>query len=220
MSAGHPVPVCAPGTAVKSGMPRAYRAVVAAVWPILRGWGRLQVVGAEELPPSGPTLLLANHDSAWDPLAVAAAVRKRRQIRALARSDLWKYPVLGRALDAMGQIPIDRGQNDAHALGVATAELAAGACIGVFPEGTVSRGRRLRVRSGAGRLALAVPEAHLCCAAVTGTVDIARFPRRPRLRVHFFSPTDGVLQPGESASGFAARMMAEIRLRAPVPIPR
>ena len=67
----------------------------------------------EELPPSGPTLLLANHDSAWDPLVVAAAVRKQRQIRALARSSLWKYRVLGRVLDAMGQIPIDRGQGEA-----------------------------------------------------------------------------------------------------------
>jgi 1-acyl-sn-glycerol-3-phosphate acyltransferase len=219
MTAGHPGSRVHTRAAVEAGMPRAYRAVLAAFWPILRGWGRLQVVGAEELPPSGPTLLLANHDSAWDPLVIAAAVRKQRQIRALARSDLWEYRVLGRVLDAMGQIPIDRGQGDANAIDVAVAELAAGACIGVFPEGTVSRGRGLRARSGAGRLALAVPEAHLLCAAVTGTVDIARFPRRPRLRVHLFPPTEGALQPGESASEFAARIMAEIRLRAPVPYP-
>jgi 1-acyl-sn-glycerol-3-phosphate acyltransferase len=199
------------------GMPRMYRAVLAAVWPILRGWGRLRVVGAEQMPPVGPTLLLANHDSAWDPLVIAAALRNRRQIRALARNDLWNHRVLGRALDAMGQIPIDRGQGDAHAMDVAVAELAAGACIGVFPEGTVSRGRRLRARSGVGRLASAVPEARLLCAAVTGTVDIARFPRRPRLHVVFFPPAEPALRPGESASDFAARMLAQIRLRAPIP---
>lgn len=198
-------------------MSRTYRAVLAALWPILRGWGRLQVVGAEALPLSGPTVLVANHDSAWDPLVIAAAVRKRRQIRALARSDLWKSRVLGRALDAMGQIPIGRGQGDAHAIAAAVAELAAGACIGVFPEGTVSRGRRLRARSGAGRLALAVPQAHLVCAAVTGTLDIARFPHRPRLHVSFFPPTEGARHPGESANELAARLMADIRLRAPVP---
>jgi 1-acyl-sn-glycerol-3-phosphate acyltransferase len=198
-------------------MSRTYRGVMAAVWPLVRGWGRLQVVGAEELPSSGPTVLVANHDSAWDPLVIAAAVRRRRQIRALARSDLWNSRLLGRVLDAMGQIPIDRGRGDADAIGVAVAELAAGACIGVFPEGTVSRGRRLRARSGAGRLALAVPQARLVCVAVTGTLDIARVPRRPRLRVHFFPPTGGARQPGESASELAARLMADIRLRAPVP---
>lgn len=198
-------------------MSRTYRAVLAAVWPILRGWGRLRVAGAEELPRSGPTVVVANHDSAWDPLVIAAAVRKRRQIRALARSDLWNSRLLGRVLDAMGQIPLDRGQGDAHAIDVAVAELAAGACIGVFPEGTVSRGRRLRARSGAGRLALAVPQARLVCAAVTGTLDIARFPRRPRLHVHFFPPTGGAAQPEESASELAARLIADIRLRAPVP---
>jgi 1-acyl-sn-glycerol-3-phosphate acyltransferase len=163
-------------------------------------------------------LLLANHDSAWDPLVIAAAVRNRRQIRALARSSLWRYRVLGRVLDAMGQIPIARGQGDANAIDLAVAELAAGACIGVFPEGTVSRGRRLRARSGAGRLALAVPEARLVCAAVTGTLDIARFPRRPRLHVCFFTPTEGAVRPGESANEYAARILAEIRLRAPVPV--
>jgi 1-acyl-sn-glycerol-3-phosphate acyltransferase len=204
--------------AVQAGRPRTYRAVMAAVWPIVCGWGRLRVSGAEALPPSGPVLLLANHDSAWDPLVIASAVRKQRQIRALARSSLWQCRVLGRVLDAMGQIPIARGRGDANALGLAVAELAAGACIGIFPEGTVSRGRRLRARSGAGRLARAVPEALLVCAAVTGTVDIARFPRRPRLRVCLFTPTEGAMRPGESADRFAARILAEIRLRAPVPL--
>jgi 1-acyl-sn-glycerol-3-phosphate acyltransferase len=52
-------------------MSRTYRAVLAALWPILRGWGRLQVVGVEALPLSGPTVLVANHDSAWDPLGGA-----------------------------------------------------------------------------------------------------------------------------------------------------
>jgi|tagenome__1003787_1003787.scaffolds.fasta_scaffold20964727_3 1-acyl-sn-glycerol-3-phosphate acyltransferase len=201
---------------VRAGMPRTYRAVLAAVWPIVRGWGGLRVAGADQLPASGPTLLVGNHDSAWDPLVIAAAVRGQRHIRALARSSLWNWGLLGRALDTMGQIPIGRGQADAQAIGRAVAALRSGACIGVFPEGTVSRGRRLRARSGTGRLALAVPEAQVLCVAVTGTVDISRFPRRPRLRVCFFAPTEGAVRPGESAGEFSARIMAEIRLRAPV----
>jgi len=193
---------------------------MAAAWLVLRRWGRLEVVGAEHLPPSGPTLLLANHDSAWDPVVIAAAVRGRQQIRALAKSSLWRSRVLGRVLDAMGQIPIDRGEGDARAIRVAVEALTAGACIGVFPEGTVSRGRRLRARSGAGRLALAVPQARLVCVAVTGTPDIARFPKRPRLRVQFFLPTGEGRRPGESAGELGARLLDEIRLLATVAAPR
>lgn len=205
--------------AVGADVPRTYRAVMAVVWPVLRGWGRLRVDGAENLPTTGPVLLVANHDSAWDPFVIAAALRRRRQIRALTRNDLWTYPVLGRVLDAMGQIPVDRGRGDVHAMDRAVAQLAAGACVGVFPEGTVSRGRTLRARSGAGRLAGAVPEARVVCVAVTGTPGIARFPRRPRLRVEVFAPPEPAPRPGETAAGFAARLLAGIRLRAPVPVP-
>jgi 1-acyl-sn-glycerol-3-phosphate acyltransferase len=93
--------------------------------------------------------------------------------------------------------------------------LRAGRCVGIFPEGTVSKGEALRPLSGAGRLAQAVPEARVVCVAASGVVDIARFPRRPRLRVQFFEPATGQPQPGESAVRLTKRVMAEIRDRAP-----
>jgi 1-acyl-sn-glycerol-3-phosphate acyltransferase len=191
----------------------AYRVVTAAVWPIVRWWGRLEVIGAEHLPTRGATILLANHDSTWDPVVIAAAARRRRQIHALAKASLWAHPLLARVLDAMGQIPVERGHADATAMAAAAQCLAAGGCVGIFPEGTVSRGRHLRARSGAGRLARGVPQAHLVCVAVTGTVDIARFPRRPRLRVTFFEPAPP--SPAESARELSARLTAEIRGLAP-----
>ena len=62
-----------------------YRAVMAFATPIVRWWGRLEVVGLPGLPENGPTLLMVNHDSAWDPLVVGVAAGKR-QIRALAKA--------------------------------------------------------------------------------------------------------------------------------------
>src|SRR6185437_8228024 len=118
----------------------------------------------------------ANHDSQTDPLAVGVAARHRRQVRALAKRSLWDKPGLGRVLDGMGQIPIERAGGDSAALVNAVAALRAGSCIGVFPEGTISVGRQLRARSGVGRLALEVPEARLVCAAIQGTPALARFP--------------------------------------------
>ena len=192
-----------------------YRFAMAVCSPVLRGWGRLDVSGLEHLPADGPVLLAGNHDSYWDPIAVGVAGLPRRQVQALAKSSLWK-PGLGPILDGMGQIPIERGKGDAHAIDGAIAELRAGACIGIFPEGTRSKGRELRARSGLGRLAEAVPEAPIACVAVTGTTDIPRFPHRPRVTVEFFTPSGGGRRPDEDAAALGARLLAELRAKAPI----
>jgi 1-acyl-sn-glycerol-3-phosphate acyltransferase len=195
-----------------------YRAGLFATIPIVRWWGRLQVSGADQLPVRGPVLVLVNHDSAWDPVVVAVAVRSR-PVLALARSSLWDNRLLGWILDRMGQIPIERGRGDLTALSAAVEQLRLGHCVGIFPEGTVSRGRTLRPFSGAGRLALAVPEVRVVCVAVTGVVELVRFPHRPRIRAEFFTPAGGPPGPDESAIAFTRRATAEIRARAPHAVP-
>jgi 1-acyl-sn-glycerol-3-phosphate acyltransferase len=191
-----------------------YRLVMALAAPIVRWWGRLEVVGLAKVPQSGPTVLMANHDSLWDPLVIGSATR-RRQVRALAKASLWRFRPVAAVLERMGQIPIERGRGDLAAMSAAVAQLEQGNCIGVFPEGTVSRGKALRALSGAGRLALAVPDVQVVAVCVTGSVDIARFPRRPRLRVEFFDPAGGPPRPDESAVALTKRIMAEVRERAP-----
>jgi 1-acyl-sn-glycerol-3-phosphate acyltransferase len=197
---------------------RAYRVAMTLCSPVIRRWARLEVEGLEHMPDHGPVLLAGNHDSYWDPVAIGVAAFPRRQIRALAKSSLWKIRGLDRVLDGMGQIPIERGKGDQHALDRAIEELRAGACIGIFPEGTRSLGRELRARSGFGRLAEAVPDAEVVCVAVSGTVDIPRFPKRPRVRVKFFTPAGGGLAHGEEAAALAVRLLAEIRGHAPITV--
>jgi 1-acyl-sn-glycerol-3-phosphate acyltransferase len=184
--------------------------------PIVRTWGRLEVIGLEALPRHGPVLLAGNHDSYWDPVVIGVAALGRRQIRALAKASLWKVKGLDRVLDGMGQIPIERGRGDAAALDRAVEELRGGACIGIFPEGTRSLGRELRPRSGIERLAEAVPESQIVCCSVVGSTDIARFPARPRLRVRFFVPDLEAAGHGSTAPTLAARLLAEIRAEAPI----
>jgi 1-acyl-sn-glycerol-3-phosphate acyltransferase len=196
-------------------MTRTYRAALAIFRPVVRVWGRLEVEGLEHVPAEGPLLIVGNHDSYWDPVVIGLAAIRRRQIRALSKSSLWKVKGLSRILDGMGQIPIVRGSGDADALDRAITELRAGSCIGIFPEGTRSLGRTLRPRSGLGRLVAAVPEATIVPTAVTGSTDIPRFPKRPRLHVRFLAPAEG-LRPGESPSDLAVRVVAEIRALAPI----
>jgi 1-acyl-sn-glycerol-3-phosphate acyltransferase len=191
-----------------------YRIVMLVATPIVRWWGRLRVRGADLLDAPGAVLLFANHDSHWDPLVIGVAARGQ-QLRALAKSSLWKNPVVARVLDGMGQIPIERGRGDAAALSTAIDQLRQGARIGVFPEGTISHGKVMRALSGAGRLALAVPEARIVAVSVTGAVGIARFPARPRITVEFFEPSSGQAGPDESAIAITKRVMAEVRTKAP-----
>jgi 1-acyl-sn-glycerol-3-phosphate acyltransferase len=193
---------------------RTYRVAMNVNKPVAR-WGRMQVEGLEVVPESGPLLIVGNHDSHWDPVMVGIAALKRRQIRALAKSDLWKVRGLAPILNGMGQIPIERGKGDKEALARAIETLRAGACIGVFPEGTRSRGKVLRARSGVGRLALEVPEAHVTLVSIEGTSDLTGFPRRPRIRLRFFDPAGGQPRPDENPAELSARLLAEIRAQVP-----
>jgi 1-acyl-sn-glycerol-3-phosphate acyltransferase len=193
---------------------RTYRVAMTVNLPVAR-WARLEVSGVETLPASGPVLLVGNHDSHWDPVMIGFASRRRRMVRALAKSTLWDVKGLGLVLDGMGQIPIIRGAGDAQALANAVEALRGGSCIGVFPEGTRSKGRVMRARSGVGRLALEVPEAHVSCVAITGTTDLTGFPRRPKITVRFFDPVGGQPRADEDPGDLSARLLAEIRAVAP-----
>lgn len=193
---------------------RTYRVAMAVNLPVA-AWARLDASGVETLPASGPLLLVGNHDSHWDPVMIGVAARKRRMIRALAKSQLWEVRGLAPVLNGMGQIPIVRGAGDAQALSNAIAALREGSCVGVFPEGTRSKGKVMRARSGVGRLALEVPEAHVSCVAITGTADLTGFPRRPRITVRFFDPAGGQPRPDEDPGELSARLLAEIRALAP-----
>ena len=195
---------------------KTYRFALGVCIPTVRWWGRLEVEGLEHVPPTGGLIVTGNHDSYWDPVVIGIAAMKLRQIRALAKSSLWKVKGLHLVLDGMRQIPVVRGTKDTDALDRAMTELRGGSCVGVFPEGTRSLGRTLRARSGVGRLSAAVPEATVICTAVVGTTDIPRFPKRPRLKVTFFLPSGGQMRPGEDPADFAARILAEMRALAPI----
>ena len=148
----------------------------------LKAWVRLEVHGLGLLEQPGAVLVVANHDSSVDPLAIiAAGMERRRPIRFLARANLWHYWGLPLILDGLRQIPIRRGAGDQNALHAATSALHAGEAVCIFPEGTISRGQALRARRGVARLAESAPEARIVLAAVTGGVDLVRFPCRPRV---------------------------------------
>ncbi|HRV59554.1 MAG TPA: lysophospholipid acyltransferase family protein, partial [Solirubrobacterales bacterium] len=139
----------------------------------LRWWARIQVKGLEHLPGKGGALIVSNHDSWLDPLAIIEAMMwKQRQLRFLAKHTLWKFRPLAWILDEAAQIPIRRGESDTAALEAAVDAAGRGETIGIFPEGTLSRGTNLRARRGISRLARACPGTPVVLVAVTGGTDL------------------------------------------------
>lgn len=183
--------------------------------PIVVGWGRMSVVGLEHVSAQGPLILAGNHDSHWDPIVVGVAARSRRQICALAKASMWKHFGARLILNGMRQIPIHRGGGDGVALQTAMDRLRAGACIGMFPEGTLSLGESLRARSGLGRLVQSVPETRAIAFAIEGAAELVRFPKRPRIKVTFFPPDGSDVRDGEEPGVFSQRFMDDVRTVAP-----
>jgi 1-acyl-sn-glycerol-3-phosphate acyltransferase len=102
----------------------------------------------------GPFVVLANHQSILDILLLS---RLPREMKWVAKEELFRIPWVGWMLRMSGDIPIRRGdaESGGEALARAREYLARGMSVMIFPEGTRSRtGQLLPFKSGAFRLAL------------------------------------------------------------------
>lgn len=128
---------------------------------------RIEAAGLENVPASGPVLLVANHPNGLvDPMIVLAALE--RPVVFVAKSTLWKIPVLRSILDLLGCVPVVRRRdfsegeeanarperNEQSFLRLAAA-LESGGCVLIFPEGRSHSDPRLsELRTGAARVLL------------------------------------------------------------------
>jgi 1-acyl-sn-glycerol-3-phosphate acyltransferase len=154
----------------------AYRVVEATLFPLLGVWFRWTIEGRENIPERGPAILACNHVSYLDPLAMAYAISTAgRRPRFLAKSELFRNPILARFLRMTGQIEVERGTARAPlAFHRALEALARGEIVVIFPEGTVTTDPDLQPmapKSGAVRLALRA-QAPLIPCATWGTANV------------------------------------------------
>ena len=138
---------------------RVYRNVARVVRPVLFASTRPDWRGTEHLPAEGGFIAAANHMTNVDPLTFAHFLYDNGFApKVLAKSSLFGVPVVGPVLRATGQIPVYRNTVDAgKSLGAAVEAIAAGECVAVFPEGTLTREPDLwpmAGKTGVARLAL------------------------------------------------------------------
>lgn len=149
---------------VPSGVPKVagwepQRLLQGIIRPELLPFVRWDLVDVDKLPRSGPFILVANHRSYMDPLAIGyLAGRADRPVRFLAKKEVVDAPVVGPIVRAMGTIRVDRGTGSDAPLRAAAEALGGGEIVVVLPQGTIPRGEQffdpvLRGRPGAARLA-------------------------------------------------------------------
>ena len=122
-----------PDTFPPDASSRAYqitRVVVQIVLPVLGG---VTVIGGENIPESGPVILAPNHRAYMDPPYLSMVTK--RQLRMMAKEELFVVPLLGPLIKALGAFPVKRGSADRAAIRQAIGELKAGHVLGIFPEG-------------------------------------------------------------------------------------
>jgi 1-acyl-sn-glycerol-3-phosphate acyltransferase len=122
---------------------------------------RVDVVGAERIPSRGPLIIVANHhNSLVDPMLIMGTFPRR--ITAVAKAPLFRHPLIGPFLRAVGALPVHRREeaggdprkNEAL-FATAIAHLRAGGAVLIFPEGRSQPvPTLLPLRTGAARLLL------------------------------------------------------------------
>jgi len=144
----------------------------------------VRITGAERIPAVSPAILVANHESMFDPWLLALATP--RPVRYMAKAELWRLALVGRAVEAFGAFPVERGTADGSAMSHAASLLRAGEVIGIFPQGTSKQLPRRVFHRGAARLALATG-APIVPVRLVGTRGFPR-PGRRATTVHVGEP--------------------------------
>ncbi len=145
--------------------------------------------GREHFPATGPVLLLSNHQSHLDPIAIASAAPRR--LRALARESLFVGP-FGWLIRSLGAVPVGSAGATFFSLRATFRHLDRGTAMLIFPEGTRTEdGNIAELRSGFVALArrrnpVVVPM------AIDGAFDVWPkrhwLPRPGRLAIVFGKP--------------------------------
>lgn len=144
-----------------------------------------RVIGLDNIPRRGPVIVLANHMNFIDPPILGALLR--RKVIFMAKTELFRKPLLGWVVKHYDAFPVKRGEPDHRALRQALKVLADGGALGMFPEGTRSKtGILQRGHTGAALIALR-SGAPIVPVAITGTNGVLRWPNillRPAVTVN------------------------------------
>lgn len=104
----------------------------------LRLFHRFELIDMHRMPPGGPAMVLFNHGSLLDiPALIVMDPYPNSTI--IAKSSLFRVPIVRQVLDAYGAIAVDRQGRDLSAVRLVLGALREGAVLAVAAEGRRTR---------------------------------------------------------------------------------
>jgi 1-acyl-sn-glycerol-3-phosphate acyltransferase len=185
------------------GRPRAV--LRAMIKPLLRVLIGFRLEGLENVPRIGPVVVASNHLHNADPLLLQVAMP--RSLHFMAKKELFAIRPLAWIIRRGGTFPVDRGKADRTAIRAAEARLKAGIAVGMFPEGTRSVTRSLKVALPGAASIAQLTGAPILPVAITGSERLPFNGTKARRR-------DGLPEPEPGHRG------VRVRFGRPFTIPR
>ena len=133
-----------------------------------------QVEGRENVPPMGPLIVVANHQSNFDPSLLSTSIPRRTWF--LAKDGIFRGPLRSWFLHHYGAFPLNRQGADVAAYRWTLGRLERSQAVVVLPEGTRNRGSMAKAHPGVARLALK-SGAPLLPIGITGTERLETWAR-------------------------------------------
>ena len=112
---------------------RTYMTAHKFIAPLVRFFMGVHIEGKENIPKEGGVIVCANHIAVRDPILIAACFP--RQIRFVAKKELFSVPIISSIIRALGAIKMDRQGNDVVALRSCTQLAKVGEAVALFPQG-------------------------------------------------------------------------------------
>ncbi|MBQ8828368.1 MAG: 1-acyl-sn-glycerol-3-phosphate acyltransferase [Clostridia bacterium] len=122
--------------------------------PIFSTFLRVKVYDRDKVIKEGPVIFAANHETMIDMIFIEYKIK--RHIRWMAKAELFEKKFLGAFLRFLQAFPVRRGTMDISAAKMVFTILKEGGTIGIFPQGTRSKGkgRAVKARHGVAKFAV------------------------------------------------------------------
>lgn len=191
-----------------------YRFVKKLIYFFLRLYCRVEYVGRENVPTSGPLIIAANHSSYFDPFFISVGMD--RFVRYMTFERFFRMPVIRWGLRTFGAFPVYQQGVDKAAIEKALDILRAGGTFGIFPEGALSTDGSLRPPKLGMAMIATSTGASVLPVTISGAFSVfpkgTRFPRPRKVRVIYHPPilTEQIQEKGYMRS-LSHQVMEQIR---------
>jgi len=174
---------------------------------------RPTVVGAGNIPLTGPVLIAPIHRSNVD-FALTLFISKRK-VFFMAKDSLFRVPILGSLITHLGAFPVKRGAADRESMTLSEEVLRQGHALVLFPEGTRKEGRAVAPLHDGAMFVAARTGATIVPVGIGGSDRAmpkgAKLPRFARIRIVVGAPIQPPSSQGRVARSALAAKSEELR---------